>query len=411
MRRLSLLLAGLLAVAPSNLVGQPALDPPPSQRQVEWAKEVEAGNYFFWQRFAYRLTRKDEFDLDERWYQPNRIVDGGFSAPMPRVSAPRVRIEPAGWERARAFAFAHNTHALVAMRDGNVEYEAYAAGHERGRVERVNSFSKTIVALLVGIAIADGRIRSADQRIGDFLTEWSRDPRGDITIRQLLQEASGLEKVAFGTKDPDNKMLRLAEDRDVDAAALAFDLVDRPGTKFSYNSVNTQLAGTVLTRATGIDYTQYLSNKLWRPLGNGPGTLNVDGRGKARAFCCMRSQAEDWLRVGQMILDRGRWQGRQIVPAAWIAEMMRPSPNNPYFGMQLSIGRSGTSSVSASDAALMVHPQRQPYGVDDVVFLTGANFVNLWIVPSRRLVVLRLGEFHPDYDTPAIPNHLLGSLK
>lgn len=399
----------VLAVSAPPAIAQDASAAEEQDRSA-WVKSVQDDNFFFWERYAYRLTREDEFDLDEWWYQPNEIVDGALSAPLVRLPRSKRSVSSAAWAEASKYAFEHNTTMLAVVRKGHVEYERWADGHAPGTMEKAHSFSKTLVALLTGIAISEGNISSVDDPVGRYLSEWKDDPRGKITIRDLLQGTGGLEKMGFGL-NPANKMLRLAEDRDVNAAALNFAIADPPGTKFSYNSVDTQIVGLVIERATGQRYTKYLSSRLWVPLGNGPATLNVDANRNARAFCCLRSLAEDWLRIGQMMLDKGKWQGKQIVPAAWIKEMAKPSHINPYFGLQLSIGRTDTNPVDKARTALMVHPQRVPYKANDVIFLTGANYVNLWIVPSKDLVILRLGKFHPEYDTPVIVNAILSGIR
>ena len=129
----------------------------------------------------------------------------------------------------------------------------------------------------------------------------------------------------------------------------------------------------------------------------------------------MRSALSDWLRVGQMIAQQGRFNGVQVVPAGYVAEMLRPSKLNPYHGLHVWLGwRPGTAEVKSPDGrGLWQMPTSKPYLVDDVAYLMGGGFMTTWIVPSQDLVILRWG-FEPPkelgWDNSYVPNLLLADL-
>jgi CubicO group peptidase (beta-lactamase class C family) len=387
---------------------------PTAQEKIDWVR-ANRDEFFFWSRYEDLLANPAEFPKPLSFYNPNVLVDGEQKGPLPRAQAERRSISPEAWQKAVDWAFPRNTHALLVMRDGVVEYEQWADGFHPGQMLPVRSFTKTLSSLLIGIAIGEGRIRSIDEPVGRYLGEWRDDPRGAITIRQFLTMSSGLAGLDRSRAGgPDSLIVRLTDGADVHKAALAFPKVAEPDTVFGLNQVDSQILGMVVERATGKPFATYLSEKLWRPIGAGPATLNVDARGQARTLCCTRSALSDWLRVGQLIAQQGRWDGVQVIPAAYVAEMLKPSKLNPYKGLHLWLGwKPGTAEVRGPDGRTLQMPTQKPYLVEDMAYLMGGGFMTTWISPSQRLVILRWGFEPPEalpWDNSAVPNFILADL-
>ncbi len=376
-----------------------------------WVKEVEAGDYFFWERFFRRLENKREFPMPTEWYVPSALVEGGINMPLP-VAIPTQRTIPASaFKQIEDYAFARQTGALLVMRNGVIEYEKYAEGEHAGSLLPVRSFTKGLPSLLIGISIGEGKISSLDDPIGNYIDEWKSDPRGKITIRQLLHMASGLESVPLAYV-PGNKNLLLSEGSDVNKVTLTFARVGEPDTVWALNQVDSQLLGMIVERATGVTFTQYLSARLWRRIGAQTATLNLDGKaGAARTFCCMRAIAADWLRVGQLIANKGRWGDQQVIPRSYVEEMVKPSPANPYMGLHLWLGwKEGAAQQQSAAGTPLIIPHANPYAADDVVYFSGGSSILTWIVPSQKLVIVRWGYDVEDWDTSRIPNVIIRSL-
>ena len=397
--------------APAGPTGAP-LDPKVAEK-VRWAVD-NRDEFYFWSRYEDLLRNPQEFPKPPSFYNPNVLVEGQQKGELPRASAAQRRISAASWQKAVDWAFPRNTYALIAMRGGVIEHEQWADGYFPGQMLPVRSFTKTLSSLLIGIAIGEGKIRSIDEPVSTYLPEWKDDPRGRITIRQFLTMSSGLAGLDR-TRDggPQSLVVQLTDGADVYKAALAFPKAAEPDTVFGLNQVDSQILGMVVERATGKPFAEYLSTKLWRRIGAGTATLNVDAKGQARTLCCTRSALSDWLRVGALIEQQGRWAGEQVVPAAWIAEMVKPSKLNPYKGLHIWLGwKPGTSEVTRSGGPLQM-PTQSPYLVDDVAYLMGGGFMTVWISPKTDLVVLRWG-FEPPkalgWDNSAIPNFLLADL-
>jgi CubicO group peptidase (beta-lactamase class C family) len=238
--------------------------------------------------------------------------------------------------------------------------------------------SRPLAAMAVGRALADGQIRSLDAPVGGSLGEWDGESRGKITLRQLLQDTSGLEPGGDVTgllhRSPWSDVARLPEfatskgvrmllGNDFESTALGFSLGHEPGGFYNVSPANVQIAAVLIERATGIPYERYLDEKLWRPLGAGPAELPLDRRsGMPAAHCCWRTAARDVLRVAKLLLTDGLVGDRQVLPKGWVQEMAKPSRVNAETGMQLErMTIAGSDALSAADdsgSAFWVFPQR-----------------------------------------------------
>jgi CubicO group peptidase (beta-lactamase class C family) len=269
----------------------------------------------------------------------------------------------------------------------------------------------------VGVAIADGSLPGVDAPIGRWLTEWVGDPRGAITIRQLLTMSSGLAQITgdYGYRlVPENPGLRQNFGDDFLGPALDLKLVGTPGAKFDYNNNATLLLSVVLQRATGRRYADYLSAKLWKPLELSDAFVYLDRPGgQPMTSCCVLSRAEDWLAIGRLILARGKGpDGRQLVPAQWIDAMVAPSPANPRYGFQIWRGDQRVGGQPAP----VVQPgtdvwQSERFLDPKTVFLLGYGYQRVWVLPTQGIVIVRMGRQWPGaWDEAAIPNAVVRAL-
>lgn len=347
-------------------------------------------------------------------YQPAEAVRGASARvrPLPPVSPARAGISPEALEAAAALAERQQSHALLVARGGRLVFERYWNGFSRQSRFSTASMHKGLMALAVGAAIAEGFLAETDP-VGRHLAEWRNDPRGGVTIAQLLEMASGL---AFppappGPPGPDSPNFRLMFAPDIRKVALEVPQAAPPGTVFAYSNVDSQLAGEALQAALPVRYARYLSERIWRPIGAADAALFLDREGgSAHWFCCLQAAAMDWVRVGELIRARGRMGGRQLVPAAWIDAMTRPSPLNPNFGRQVWRGHPHAPRRGYGGAISLAIPAREPFLAEDAVFLDGAGGQRLYVIPSAGLVIVRIGRPAADWDDSALPNILLRGL-
>lgn len=347
-------------------------------------------------------------------YQPAEAVAGAGQRvrALPRGTPARAGLAATAVAEAIALAEQQQSHALLVAVDGRLVVERYWNGFDRQSRFSTASMHKTVMALAMGAAIADGHLSESDP-VGRHLSEWREDPRGRVTIAQLLEMASGL---AFppappGPPRPDNVNLRLMFAPDIRAVALEVPQAAPPGTVFAYSNIDSQLAGEALQAALPIRYARFLSERIWRPIGAADASLFLDREGgSAHWFCCLQAAAMDWVRLGELLRSNGRSKGRQLVPAEWTASMAAPSALNPNFGRQIWRGSPHAPARRYSQTIALTVPAKEPFLAEDVLFLDGAGGQRLYVIPSAGMVIVRIGRPAMEWDDSALPNILLRGL-
>ncbi|WP_158257959.1 serine hydrolase domain-containing protein [Sphingopyxis lindanitolerans] len=358
----------------------------------------------------------DALTAPPEWFDPTERVAGGGDTSIP-VAAPSTKaIASTALAAAASYAEAQGSTALIVMRDGAVEYEHYWRDNGPDSVFNPQSMSKTVLALLVGAAIADGKIRSVDDPVERYVPEWRGDPRGKITIENLLNMASGLAQLeeGFGYElTPENPAARQHFGSDFHAPILTLRAKVPPGQTFDYNNNGSNLLGLIVERATGERYADYLSRKLWAPLGLRDAHLYLDKpEGHPITACCILSHPRDWAKIGQLILQNGKWEGREIVPASWIAAMIKPSAPYKGYGYQIWLGDQKVEAERPSHLAPDDSWQSEPFAAPDIIALRGHGFQRVWIIPSKKLVIMRAGKsWPPSWNEALIPNILIRGMK
>jgi CubicO group peptidase (beta-lactamase class C family) len=185
-------------------------------------------------------------------------------------------------------------------------------------------------------------------------------------------------------------------------------LTSVPGRDFDYNPVDSELLGAVLESATHRSYADYLSERLWRPLGARDAYVWLDhAGGLAHTACCLQATARDWLRLGLLVMHRGFVGNRTVVPAAWLTAMLAPSAENPNYGYQVWLGRSFMPVRHYTSSSSFTSRQSEPFAAPDVVYFDGSGGQRVYIVPSRDLVIVRTGEATRDWDDAFLPNIII----
>lgn len=341
------------------------------------------------------------------WYYPVAVVEGQHT-PVETMPVADSGIAPTALAAAEAWAKAQNSTALLVARDGKLVFERYWQGSGRDTRFNPQSMSKTVTALLVGTAIERGEIASVEEPIGTYLTEWAGDPRGAITVQHLLWMASGLEQGDGGygyQVTPDNPIVRHSLGSDLTRRLLTLGKVAEPGTAFDYSNQVNQLLGLILERATGEDYEVLLSQRLWQPLGLRAAALPLDRPGgMVMTSCCILSRPVDWLRIGQLFIDGGRYNGQQIVPEAWLRTMIAPSPAYRGYGYQVWVGDQQVGGERPPGVPL-VPWQSEPFAAPQVIIFHGHGGQRVYVMPNKRLVIVRAARQWPDaWDDAMLPN-------
>ena len=257
--------------------------------------------------------------------------------PLARVaSEPAVRYEYQGQTFTLDDYLARNpATGLLVARGDTILIERYQyARHDRHRFTSW-SMAKTVTAMLIGIAIGEGHIRSVDDPAAAYVPALAGTEYGRTSLRHLLQMSSGVRFVEEYTGKDDVSQLAADTFRQVGSggveAVTPFNVRIAPsGTRFYYASVETQVLGLVLRNAVGRPVADYLQEKIWEPMGaEADATWLIDRAGQEATYCCLNAVLRDYARLGLLLAHDGHWRGRQIIPAAWIKEATIVHPGQP----------------------------------------------------------------------------------
>ena len=271
-----------------------------------------------------------------------------------------------------------DTKAFLVFKGDTLLYENYWGGHTDQTVSNSFSVAKTLVAILIGIAVEDGDINSLNDPVSLYLPEFSEKGKDKITIKHLLEMASGLDWEESG-KNPFSDNAESYYGSELRRLVLGQSMESIPGKTFKYQSGNSQLLGYILEAATGQDLSEYAENKVWRKIGAEHDAFwSLDKElGDEKAFCCMYATARDYARLGQLLLNKGCFNNEQIIPAWFYYEMVTPQKLNTEDGIPNY--RYGLHTWTYQD----------PEGKVD--YCRGINGQYVIAIPSENLLIVRLG--------------------
>lgn len=297
---------------------------------------------------------------------------------------------------------AAETRALIVMHKGRIVAERYGAGiHENTRLVSW-SMAKSVTSVMIGMLVSDGRLRLDESAP---VPAWQRpgDPRGEITLRQLLQMRSGLrhseaidpvyesDEVRMLFLDGRDDMARYAEDQPLEA---------EPGRQFEYSSATSvilaDLAARVLSPAPDPEsrrraVAEYLRTRLFEPARMKSMLPEFDRAGTLVGGSLIHGTARDWARFGDFLRTKGSVGGAQIMPRQWIDFMVTPSPREAQYGAQVWLNRKPTKGEPS------LFPDRGP---KDLYACLGHLGQYVLISPGNGLVVVRLGKTQDDKRWP-----------
>lgn len=369
-------------------------------------------DWTFWTRFLSIGTQNPV--SYPQWIAPKARVAGNFTEELPSVSPSGRTLSDGAIGELVSYAESLDSFSLIVHHAGAIQFETYWRDFGPDDVTETYSMAKSVLGIMVGFAVADGSLASVDDPVVKYIPEWSGTERDTMTVRHVLNMASGLEHHRFNFKllqNPYGKALRLFIGTDMEQSILRFETTVPPGSEFTYNSANSQLLMLILQRATGRAYPDYVSEKLWQPLGAKDATQwmdRVDGMPKAYSF--FQARPRDWLRIGLTMKNDGIFDGAQVISADWLEQMKAPSANNPKYGFQLWIGSPHVPERFYNSNTPFGVKQAEPFLVDDVVFFDGGGGQRVYVIPSADLVLVRAGMPSPDWDDGVLPNIVLRDL-
>ena len=282
------------------------------------------------------------------------------------------------------------TVAFLVIRQDSLLYESYRDGWCDTLTSNIYSATKTIVSLLTGIALDEGKIHSLDDPVSRYIPIYNKNKQADVTLRHLLTMSGGMawdESYASLFSVTTHGYYG----NDLYELVTGLEVIDTPGIQYSYRSGETQLLAFVLEAATGQTLSQYAEEKLWKPLQaerDAYWLLDKEG-GDEKAFCCFHTTARDVARFGRLLLHRGEWNGKQLVSQAYMDEMTRPAA---YLKDQW-----GKDSLSYYGLQTWI----MTYRGEKIPCMRGMLGQYIYAIPSKDAIVVRLGrKRHDVYDGP-----------
>ena len=331
---------------------------------------------------------------------------GGNTVPLSSSALASVSAHPDAPRKALARAIdalftdpaVGETRALLVMHDGRIVAERYGPGYDRNTRMLGWSMAKSVTGVMIGLLVADGRLR-LDQAAPVPLWQRPGDPRGGITLRQLLQMRSGLRhhEEANPAYDADTvRMLFLDGRDDMAAYAEAQPLAAAPGRQWRYSTstsvILADIAARVLTDSHDPDQrrlavSDYLRTRLFEPLGLHSIVPEFDAAGTMIGGSMIAATARDWAQFGEFLRNGGVVRGTRILPRNWVQFMTAPAPGNRGYGAQLW---RNAPQPGGHDELL---PGRAP---DNLFACIGHLGQYVLVSPDQYLVVVRLGKTDGD---------------
>ncbi|WP_395018491.1 serine hydrolase domain-containing protein [Dongia sp.] len=296
------------------------------------------------------------------------------------------------------FSRARST-GLIVLKDGKVVYERYLLAADRNSLFTSWSMAKSFTSTLVGFAIGDGLIKSVDDPIDQYVPGLKGSGFEGVPIKAVLQMSSGVDFVEdYDRPESDINTLWAATIQYNTKPVTEFLSHARPGkppfSTFNYSGLDTSALGWLVSSVTRKPLADYLSEKLWVPLGmQADANWNLDGDGGGAneiAYCCLNATLRDYARFGQFLLNGGNWNGRQLLPAGWVAEATHP--DRP----QVMPGKLHEGWTLGYQYQWWVFPD----GSDSIGGFTaqGINGQFLYVNPKERLVIIATNAWREFWD-------------
>lgn len=276
------------------------------------------------------------------------------------------------------------TDALLIIQHDSIKYEYYGNGFKQNDHHISWSMAKSVVSALVGIAIQEGKIKSIEQTVTDYLPDFKGTGYDNVRIKDVLQMSSGVGfNEDYGDFNSDiNVMGRYF--------ALGMPMADfakrlkrerEPGTFNHYVSIDTQVLGMILVKATGKSISDYMNEKLWSQINaEDDAYWIVDKAGMEFALGGLNLTARDYAKVGQLFLDSGKWKGKQIVPQQWVRASVTPDAPHVMPGKR-------DNAILADGYGFQWWI---PFGAKDEFDAQGIYDQFIYVDPDKDLVIVKL---------------------
>lgn len=333
---------------------------------------VLPSNYYLRRALTHLLPKIDQYPIFE-----NRTVKAGDPQPWIRSEAYNTVSIP---EKYLPVFEQLGTVAYVIIKDSTLLFEQYWEDYSPESHSNSFSMAKSIVSLAIGAAIDDGFIKNVDQPVSDFYPEFQGYNGKPLTLRHLLTMSAGVDfDEAYSS--PFSPTTKLYYGDDLQQIALGMKEIEEPGVYFIYQSGVTQLLAFIVEKATGENISSYVSRKFWTPMNAEEDALwSLDKKdGIEKAYCCFNSNARDFARFGQLILNEGDWNGRQLISSSYLKEATTPDTSLLF------------KEYNETNHCYGFQFWHLSYNGMEIPYMRGILGQYIFIIPDLNAVVVRLG--------------------
>lgn len=269
----------------------------------------------------------------------------------------------------------NKTVAFLVIQNDTIKYEKYFNKYNQEDIVASFSMAKSILSILIGIAVDEGLIKSVDEPITNYIPELKKNNLEKVTIKHLLQMTSAI-RFNESYFNPFGDAATYYYGRNLRKEILKLKLKSEPGKHFEYISGSSQVLGLVLERALkDKTISQYLQEKLWQPLGmeyDASWSIDKKKNGLEKTFCCLNARARDFAKIGRLYLNNGNWNGKQIVSERWVKE---------------------STKIDTTDGSSKYYQYQWWLPSKSGDFMAqGILGQYIYVNPSKKLIIVRLGK-------------------
>ena len=334
--------------------------------------------------------------------QPRQVVLGGQSKALAAPIANDSFVAALeNWE-------ASGGKALLVWHKGELVLETYAKGISPEARSKSFSLHKSVLGLVAAAMEADGII-DLDDPLSLYIDKFKNDPRGKLSIRDMLTHQSGLER--YPVAPPSYMGLQLLLSDKIERAALKAKIADDTPV-FDYSNLGYQVAGAALRKAlsekTSLTYAQYLSENIWQKIGANEAHLWSETKdGAPRFYSGLIAAPKDWLKLGIAIAENNG----SVVPQSAIETFLAPSEKNPNYGLGIWRGMPADLKRKYGPSTAFTVNSDAPFTLSDMVYMDGFGGQRVYISQSEQLVIVRIGDVRFDWQDTALPNLITQALE
>ncbi|MDD2563445.1 MAG: serine hydrolase [Salinivirgaceae bacterium] len=326
---------------------------------------------YFWKALIYQKAEILDYTLFH-----NRVVKHGTPEPWKLHEKYNSYTQPTNF---KSYHDSLETVGYLVIKDYQILFEEYAPTWTDTTISNSFSMAKSIVSMLIGISIDKGFIGSENDLVLKYIPEFDNEQNRRLKIQHLLNMASGLNwDESYG--NPWSTTTKAYYGTELEKQILSLKVVETLGEKFSYKSGDTQLLSLIIRNASGISTSKFMETYLWSKIGAETDLLwSLDREnGIEKAYCCINSNVRDFARIGQLVLNRGKWNSETILSEQYIDKMLTPATHlMDEFGKQTNYYGYQWWNITIDNLKIN--------------YMRGINGQYVFVIPEKNVVIVRLG--------------------